>query len=107
MTERTKVFIIGHVSPDLEHTFMQYVRDFDTNHPGCHFQIAMDGPSMTIEQMMDVVKIDPPLTFRQIFERPKLVPDAVKAVIAVLPNDKAEGLRVLDQARALVERFKR
>jgi hypothetical protein len=106
VTERAKVFIIGHVTPDLERAFLQYVRDFDTNHPGCHFQIAVHGPSMTIEEMMEAVRIDPPLTFTKVFERHTLVPDAVKAVIAALPDDKAEGLRVLEQARRLVERFK-
>jgi hypothetical protein len=34
-------------------------------------------------------------------------PDIVRAIIKVLPNDRAQGLRVLDQTRRMVERFKR
>lgn len=43
--------------------WMQHVRDFDTAHPGCTFRVAGNAPDLTLAQLMDAVKVDPPLPY--------------------------------------------
>ena len=45
------------------------MRNFDSQHEGCHFEIAADAPNLTVAEMTEIVKISPRLTFEQIFRR--------------------------------------
>jgi hypothetical protein len=42
--------------------------DFDTAHPGCHFEVGIDGPEATSAER---IRVEPGLTFTKIFERTK------------------------------------
>jgi hypothetical protein len=73
MSERIKIFTVAHVPPDLEKAWLQHLRDFDTAHPGCHFEVGIDGPDEPLESMVDRLTVDPGLTFMKIFDRTKWV----------------------------------
>lgn len=67
-----KIFTVAHVPDDLQPAWLQHLRDFDTAHPGCHFEVGIeDGPDMTIAEMIERMRVEPKLTFTQIFERTK------------------------------------
>ena len=67
----TKIFCIAHVPPELEQAWLQHLRDFDTAHPGCHFEVGIDAPKETFAEMVERLRIEPGLSFMQIFEREK------------------------------------
>jgi hypothetical protein len=67
----TKAFIIAHVPPELEKEFVQYVRDFDIAHPGCHFEIGLEAPNVSLAEAIDILRVEPALTFTKVFERAK------------------------------------
>jgi hypothetical protein len=64
-----KVFTVAHVPADLRQAWLQHLRDFDAAHPGCHFEVAIDAPDASLAQMVDQLRVNPALTFTQIFER--------------------------------------
>jgi hypothetical protein len=66
-----KIFVIAHLPDQLQKAFTQHVRDFDVANPGCHFEIALDGPNMTVIEMVDAIRLNPALSFAAIFEREK------------------------------------
>lgn len=70
-----RTLTLANMPDDLTQAWAQHVRDFDVAHPGCDFKIAGDAPDMTMAQLMDAVKVDPPLPY-QLFERlsPKKAP---------------------------------
>jgi hypothetical protein len=68
-----KIFTIADMPDDLAHDWLQHLRDFDTKHPGCHFEVAADAPNLTVNQMVKVLQLAPSLTFTDIFRhRPGL-----------------------------------
>jgi hypothetical protein len=71
MTARTKVFVIAHVPDDLDKEFIQHVRNFDVAHPNCHFEIGVEGPDMSLVEMIERLRVEPELTFTKIFNRDK------------------------------------
>jgi hypothetical protein len=66
-----KTFIIGHFPDGLEKEFIQYVRDFDVAHPGCHFEIGLEAPEKTMAEAIDMMRVNPGLTFGAVFQRKK------------------------------------
>ena len=64
-----KVFTIAHVPDDLQQAWLQHLRDFDTAHPGCHFQVAIEAPDVSITDVVERMKVEPALTFTEVFER--------------------------------------
>lgn len=64
-----KIFTIAEVPDDLAKDWLQHLRDFDTAHPGCHFQVCADAPDSTVADMAEMLKITPGLTFQEIFNR--------------------------------------
>ena len=64
-----KVFLIAHLPHELMKPFLQHVRDFDTAHPGCHFEIGGEAPDMPLADMVEALRLDPKLSFTEIFER--------------------------------------
>ncbi|MBO0717860.1 MAG: hypothetical protein J2P55_11070 [Rhizobiales bacterium] len=55
----TKIVTIAHVPEGLEHEWLQYLRDFDIAHPGCHFEVLTDSPLTTAEIKEQLQKIAP------------------------------------------------
>jgi hypothetical protein len=68
MAERCKIFTVAHVPEELQQAWLQHLRDFDTAHPGCHFEVGIDGPEATSAER---IRVEPGLTFTKIFERTK------------------------------------
>jgi hypothetical protein len=67
---RFKIFTVAHVPPELHQPWLQHLRDFDTAHPECHFEVAVDAPpDQSISDMVEALKVEPALTFTKIFER--------------------------------------
>lgn len=64
-----KVFLVAHLPPDLERAWLQHVRDFDVAHPGCHFEIAADAPELSLREMVEMLRVEPELTFQELFSR--------------------------------------
>jgi hypothetical protein len=72
---KSKIFTIAHLPPQLEQKWLQHLRDFDTKHPGCHFEVAIEPPpDVTVGEMVQMLKVEPGLTFTKIFERAKAKP---------------------------------
>jgi len=70
-----KVYTIATVPDELVQKWLQHLRDFDTGNPGCHFEVAADAPNLTIREMMELIKVDPALTFQKLFSRPDFSDD--------------------------------
>lgn len=66
---QTKVFITAYIPPELEQAWLQHVRNFDMDHKGCHFEVAMDAPDITLAEAVERLKVEPDLNFTQIYER--------------------------------------
>lgn len=64
-----KVFTIAHVPEKLQQAWLQHLRDFDTAHPGCHFEVLADAPESSWAEMVEALTVDPALTLQQIIER--------------------------------------
>jgi hypothetical protein len=69
-----KIFTVAHVPPDLENAWLQHLRDFDTAHPGCHFEVGVDGPDLPLTEMVELLRVNPEMKFTHIFERTKWAP---------------------------------
>jgi hypothetical protein len=65
----TKTFIIAHLPAALEKAFLQYVRDFDVAHPGCHFEIGLESPDVSLAEAVEIIRVEPGLTFSAVFQR--------------------------------------
>lgn len=66
---KVKIFTIAEVPEGLEQKWLQHLRDFDTANPECHFVVCEDAPNTTMAEMMEMLKVEPALTFTEIFER--------------------------------------
>jgi hypothetical protein len=51
--------------------WLQHMRDFDAKNPGCHFEVAVDLPTVSLHEAIEKLQVDPKLTFTEIFERQK------------------------------------
>ena len=72
MTATTKIFTISHIPIELEQAWLQHLRDFDVAHPGCHFEVAIEGPpDVPLEKAIEMLQINPGLSFQAIYERKK------------------------------------
>jgi hypothetical protein len=64
----TKIFCIAHIPAGLEHEWLQHLRDFDTAHPGCHFEVVADTPLLSLHEAIELIRLNPGLTFSKIFD---------------------------------------
>jgi hypothetical protein len=64
MQERmmARILTLAEVPDDLANAWLQHMRDFDAAHPGCHFTNS-EVPDITLDEIIDTLKIDPPLPF--------------------------------------------
>lgn len=67
--EHAQTFIRAHVQVAYLREFLQHIRDFDRAHPGCHFEIAADAPDKPLAEMVEMLRVDPALSFSKIFTR--------------------------------------
>jgi len=51
----------------LTHAWLQHLRDFDTLHPGCHFEIMLEDSGLTMREMIDKITLDPEMNFISFF----------------------------------------
>lgn len=61
-----KVFTLAHLPEALVQAWLRHMRDFDTAHPGCHFEVMADAPGMSIGEMVEKLRVEPALTFTEI-----------------------------------------
>lgn len=70
MTETAKIFTLAQLPPALVNAWLQHLRDFDDAHPECHFEVFADVPdSVSMADVIDMVRLHPDLTFMEIFRR--------------------------------------
>jgi hypothetical protein len=65
----TKIFTLAHVPPALERAWLQHLRDFDIANPGCHFEVMADTPKATFSEILEMLRLNPALTFTEILKR--------------------------------------
>jgi hypothetical protein len=68
---KVKIFTVAHVPDELQQPWLQHLRDFDSAHPGCHFEVGIDGPEESVADMVKLLRVEPGLTFTKIFARTK------------------------------------
>jgi hypothetical protein len=62
-----KVQIAADIPEPLLRTFLQYIRNFDVAHDGCHFGINVAAPGMTVDRIEAVLdEIKPPFPIREV-----------------------------------------
>jgi hypothetical protein len=66
---KTKIFTVAEVPTTLAHAWLQHLRDFDAAHADCHFEIFADSPDATLQEIVEIVKVHPKLSFQEIFKR--------------------------------------
>jgi hypothetical protein len=64
-----KIYTVAHVPDDLGNAWLQYLRDFDLAHPGCHFEVITDAPDMSLGEVVAVLKVAPEIPIREIWKR--------------------------------------
>jgi hypothetical protein len=50
-----KIFTRADVHDHLAKDWLQHLRDFDTAHPGCHFEVMLDGSDTPLAEMVEVL----------------------------------------------------
>lgn len=66
-----KIFTVAHVPTELAQRWLQHLRDFDVKHPGCHFEVLTEGFQLSAAEMVEMLRVEPGLTFTKIIEREK------------------------------------
>lgn len=66
-----RIFTIATVPEALAKLWLQHLRAFDIAYPGCHFDVAADAPDVTLAEAVEMVRLNPDLSFKQIFTREK------------------------------------
>ena len=56
-----KILVIAEIPDDKAQMFFQHIRDFDVAHPGCKFQAIANAPDRSIEELKEMLDIQPPL----------------------------------------------
>ena len=67
----TIIFTRAHLPDGLSQKWLQHLRDFDAAHPGCHFEVGVDGPEEPFAELIRKLTVEPGLTWTKIFERAK------------------------------------
>jgi hypothetical protein len=58
-----KILTLAHIPDGLANAWLQHLRNFETAHPGCHFKVMINAPDMSLDEIVDALKTDPPLPF--------------------------------------------
>lgn len=67
----TKIFTVAHVHDNLAQAWLQHLRDFDTKHPGCHFEVFTEPPNASMADVIKLLQVEPGLTFEKFFGLPR------------------------------------
>jgi hypothetical protein len=62
----TKVFTIAHLPEDKVQAWLQHLRDFDKQNPGCHFEVTADCPEIGVAEAVERLRIAPPVDVHHI-----------------------------------------
>jgi len=62
------------VPAELARAWLQHLRNFDTAHSGCHFEVLADAGDLPLGTVVEMVRLNPALTFTQVMERKKTEP---------------------------------
>lgn len=54
-----KIYTMAEVPDELGQAWLQHLRDFDTRHPGCVFEVLASAPEMGVEGMRGAVEVTP------------------------------------------------
>ena len=65
----TTIFTRATVPDGLSQKWLQHLRDFDAANPGCHFEVFVDTPDRSMDEVIKLVQVEPGLNFTRIFER--------------------------------------
>lgn len=63
-----KIFTRATVPDDLAQAWLQHLRDFDTAHPDCHFEVVLESETQSVADVMRAIDIHPALD-TQLFAR--------------------------------------
>jgi len=69
MSTRVKIFTVAEVPAHLAHAYVQHMRDFDTAHAECHFEIMADVPGMSLMEAVELLRLNPALSFQDVLPR--------------------------------------
>jgi len=50
----SKVRVTAKLPARLHQEFLQHIRNFDIAHPGCHFEVGIDPPQMTLAKALEL-----------------------------------------------------
>jgi len=64
-----KIFTVSEVPDNLTNDWLQHLRDFDHAHPGCHFEVMADAPDVPLNRIVEVMRVNPRLSFEAFFKR--------------------------------------
>ena len=67
--DRVVIYTIAEVPADLSKAWLQHLRDFDTAHPGCHFQVLEDAPEKSFNEMLADLVVNPGLPLQAVIRR--------------------------------------
>lgn len=57
------------VPDDLANAWLQHLRDFDTAHPGCHFEVITQTDAIVpVRDMVEILKVNPSLNIVEVYE---------------------------------------
>jgi len=65
-----KIYTRATVPDELAQAWLQHMRDFDTAHPGCHFEIVTESDTKSVADIVRDINIHPALD-TQFFARRK------------------------------------
>ena len=69
---KSKIITQAEIPSELEQAWLQHLRDFDAAHPGCHFQVLMDSPEQSIEEMEAKFRaVRPTFRFLKVYHQSK------------------------------------
>ena len=57
----TTIYVKATVPDDLAQGWLQHLRDFDTAHPGCHFEVVVESETKSVGDVMRTIDIHPAL----------------------------------------------
>ena len=60
---------VAHMPDELGQAWLQHLRDFDAQHPGCHFNVLGDTPDKSIAEVVKMLEVNPALTLIDIIGR--------------------------------------
>lgn len=64
-----KICTIATVPDSLTNAWLQHLRDFDTAHADCHFEVMAEAPDMSMQDIIEAITINPHLGFVDFMKR--------------------------------------